>query len=85
MQIEVHAPPAILRRSYAEFLSRIREEAGGWVSVPLEEAAGLTVKTKQSVILSAAKNYGLKVRTTVQQGRVSPRYTGDVCRQWSRQ
>jgi hypothetical protein len=80
MKIEVHAPPAILRRSYTEFLSRIREEAGGWVSVALTDVAGDSIKTKQSVILSAAKNFGMKVQTTVQQGRIYVRYRRDVCR-----
>jgi hypothetical protein len=80
MQIEVHAPPGILRRSYAEFLTRIRAEEGKWVSIPLTEVAGESVKAKQSVILSSAKNHGLKVQTTVQQGRIYVRYRGDVCR-----
>jgi hypothetical protein len=79
MQIEVHAPPGILRRSYADFLTRIREENGAWVSVPLEEVAGHSTKAKQSVIISAAKNHGLKIQTTVQQGRIYVRYMGAVC------
>jgi hypothetical protein len=79
MQIEVHAPPGILRRSYVDFLARIREEDGRWVSVPLDEVAGETTKAKQSVIISAAKNHKLKIQTTVQQGRIYVRYTGDVC------
>jgi DNA-directed RNA polymerase alpha subunit len=79
MQIEVHAPPETLRRSYTDFLNRIREEAGGWVSVPLTEVAGQTTKAKQSVIISASKNHKLRVQTTVQRGRIYVRYMGDVC------
>jgi hypothetical protein len=79
MQIEVHAPPGILRRSYADFLARIREENGEWVSVPLDEVAGQTNKAKQSVIISAAKNHKLKIQTTIQQGRIYVRYMGAVC------
>jgi hypothetical protein len=79
MQIEVHAPPGSLRRSYADFLKRIREENGGWVSVPLEEVAGQSTKAKQSVIISAAKNHGLKVQTTIQQGRIYVRFMGVLC------
>jgi hypothetical protein len=33
MQIEVHAPPGIRRRSYADFLQRIRDENGGCLSL----------------------------------------------------
>jgi hypothetical protein len=80
MQIEVRAPPTILRRSYADFMARIREEDGRWVSVPLDEVGGQTTKAKQSVIISAAKNHKLKIQTTVQQGRIYVRYRGDVCR-----
>jgi hypothetical protein len=79
MQIEVHAPPGVLRRSYADFLARIREENREWVSVPLDEVAGQSTKAKQSVIISAAKNHGLKIQTTVQQGRIYVRYMGAVC------
>jgi hypothetical protein len=79
MQIEVHAPPGILRRSYADFLTRIGEEAGRWVSVPHDEVAGQTTKAKQSVIISAVKNHGLKIQTTFQQGRIYVRYKGGVC------
>jgi hypothetical protein len=80
MQIEVHAPPGALRRSYLEFLERVRVEGGNWVSVPLDDVSGDSIKTKQSVILSAAKNKGLRVQTTVQKGRIYVRYKGDVCR-----
>jgi hypothetical protein len=80
MQIEVHPPPGILRRSYADFLTRIREENGGWVSVPLNEVAGESNKAKQCVIISAAKNHGLKIQTTIQQGRIYVRFTEAVCR-----
>jgi hypothetical protein len=79
MQIEVHAPPTILRRSYSDFLTRIRDENGGWVSVPLTDVAGDSVKTKQSVILSAAKNFGMRVQTTVQKGRIFVRFRENVC------
>jgi hypothetical protein len=79
MQIEVHAPPRTLRRSYADFLTRIHEENGAWVSVPVGEVAGQSSKAKQSVIISAAKNHGLKVQTTIQEGRIYVRFTGAVC------
>jgi hypothetical protein len=80
MQIEVHAPPGGPRRSYLKFLDRVRVEGGNWVSVPLDEVSGETVKTKQSVVLNAAKNRGLRVQTTVQKERIYVRSKGDVCR-----
>jgi hypothetical protein len=79
MQIEVHEPPTILRRSYSDFLTRIRDENGKWVSVPLTDVSGDSIKTKQSVILSSAKNFVMRVQTTVQQGRIYVRFRGDLC------
>lgn len=76
MQIEVHAPPTILRRSYSDFLTR------SWcvgVGTPDRYSGGFS-QDQTERIHSAAKNFGMRVQTTVQMGRIYVRFREEVRR-----
>ena len=79
MPIESTAPPVDrpLRRtsprSYREFLERVREAGGDWVSLPVEEITGATPAAKQVAILRGSSVRRLRVQTTIQQGRLYAR------------
>jgi hypothetical protein len=80
MPIETTAPPftranngSRLKGKYADFFDRIRELKGGWVSLPLDEITGATPTLKQIRIHAAAASRGIRLNTTIQEGRLYAR------------
>jgi hypothetical protein len=78
MPIEATAPPVdrpirTAPRSYSQFLDRVREAQGEWLSLPIEEISGAKPATKQVAILRGAAVRGFKVQTTIQEGRLYAR------------
>jgi hypothetical protein len=69
-------PPAIARhpnRSWTTFMTELLAAAGGWVSLPVSEVTGETKKAKQGLAHQAARIRGLRVQTTIQDGRLYSR------------
>jgi hypothetical protein len=78
MPVETGAPPVnrqprALQKSYTEFVNAIVHEAGGWVSLSLDEVTGSSGKYKQSNVLQCAKSRGVLIHTSVQEGRLYAR------------
>jgi hypothetical protein len=80
LPIEVVDPPKVhqIRHTYTPFLDRVREEAGKWVSIPLDEIGGSKASIKQTTVLTCAKSRGFRVQTTVQNGRIYARFLGNI-------
>jgi hypothetical protein len=77
MPVEL-SPPQVERRrrrreSYPSFFAALIDRCGEWASLPLDEVAGKTDEAKQSIIWSLARIRGLRVQTTVQDGRIFAR------------
>ena len=76
MPIKVAPPPTDrCYHNYEKFVTAIREAAGAWVSLPLDEITGLSNARKQTAIRQALAVRGLHAQTTVQQGRIYVRLT----------
>lgn len=70
MSVEYGPPPTpTTYNSYEEFFTALLSKPGEWVSVPLGDISGSTPRNKQITIHTAAHKRGVRVRTTVQDGR----------------
>jgi hypothetical protein len=72
----VDRPARPARNSYADFFAAMLATPTEWCSLPLEEIAGATPTRKQTTVLTGATKRGLKVQTTVQQGRLYAHIVG---------
>jgi hypothetical protein len=54
-------------------MDAIREAAGVWVRLPIEEVTGASNARKQTTIHTAAAGRGIRVTTTIQEGRLFAR------------
>jgi hypothetical protein len=80
MPIETNAPPMDRRPTrpvgggkYQSFMDAIRAAGSAWVSLPLEEVTGASNARKQTTIHTAAAGRGIRVATTIQEGRLFAR------------
>jgi hypothetical protein len=74
MIFEKKAPPVEKKRGfsgqfrdYSTLMSEVRANAGQWIAVPLTEITGRSRKTKQNVILQAARGRKMFVQTSIQE------------------
>jgi hypothetical protein len=79
MEIETGAPPVVRphrsrspQRSYAKFFQELGV-VSDWVSNPLHEISGADQQAKNTAILQASYARKIKIRTTIQEGRLYAR------------
>jgi hypothetical protein len=64
----IPAPVERPRYHYAAIIANIQNAQGGWVTIPLDDIGGMSPQLKQSRISVAARQRGLRVQTTIQNG-----------------
>lgn len=75
MPAELGPPPRVSQRrhKYKEFFRLLITNPGQWASLPLDEVGGATPNAKQTNLWSCAKQFGMRIQTTVQEGKVFAR------------
>jgi len=75
MPAELGAPPRENQRrhTYKHLFNLLTCSPGEWASVPIDEVGGDTATKKHTCIHSRARQMGVRVQTTIQDGRVYAR------------
>lgn len=80
-----HAPPtdpgtrtrSVSNRNYNELFRILPSNPGSWFQIDPSEVTGMDIGDKQTALGQAAKQRGLRVQTTVQQGSIYVRLTDE--------